>query len=80
MLEILVASSLVAGLVLTTVRGQDRSRSVMSSASLNTARVDLVRIASPEADGRTDDLPCPWCLAATGENDDRCPDCGQKFG
>ena len=79
MLEILVASSLVAGLVLTTVRGQDRRRSVMHTTALNPT-VDLVRVAAPEADGRTADLPCPWCLAPTGESDDRCPDCGQKFG
>ena len=26
------------------------------------------------------DLPCPWCRAATGEDDDTCPGCGQIFG
>lgn len=26
------------------------------------------------------DLPCPWCEAPTGEMDDRCPSCGQRFG
>lgn len=26
------------------------------------------------------DLPCPWCLAQTGEGDDHCPSCGQRFG
>ncbi len=26
------------------------------------------------------DLPCPWCLAPTREQDPRCPSCGQRFG
>jgi len=26
------------------------------------------------------DLPCPWCLAPTREQDRRCPSCGQRFG
>ncbi|HEX9855740.1 MAG TPA: hypothetical protein VGC47_10520 [Acidimicrobiia bacterium] len=26
------------------------------------------------------DLPCPWCNAATREDDPRCPSCGQRFG
>jgi hypothetical protein len=26
------------------------------------------------------DLPCPWCLAPTHENDIGCPSCGQPFG
>ncbi len=26
------------------------------------------------------DLPCPWCLAQTNENDSGCPSCGQPFG
>ena len=26
------------------------------------------------------DLPCPWCRAATREDDPRCPSCGQRFG
>ena len=80
MLEILVAGSLVAGLVLTTVRGQSERRSVMQPARLNTPVVNLVEVAGYEPDGRTADLPCPWCLAPTREGDDRCPSCGQKFG
>lgn len=31
-------------------------------------------------DGDTPDLPCPWCLAQTSEQDDHCPSCGQRFG
>ena len=26
------------------------------------------------------DLPCPWCLAQTHEDDLDCPSCGQPFG
>ena len=26
------------------------------------------------------DLPCPWCLAQTNEDDAWCPSCGQPFG
>lgn len=26
------------------------------------------------------DLPCPWCLAQTREDDRSCPSCGQPFG
>jgi len=26
------------------------------------------------------DLPCPWCLGPTHEDDRSCPSCGQPFG
>lgn len=26
------------------------------------------------------DLPCPWCKAATLEDDSDCPSCGRRFG
>jgi hypothetical protein len=26
------------------------------------------------------DLPCPWCLAPTGDLDARCYSCGRRFG
>lgn len=26
------------------------------------------------------DLPCPWCRAATRENDTACPSCRRAFG
>lgn len=29
---------------------------------------------------RQSDLPCPWCGAATREEDNFCPGCGQRFG
>jgi hypothetical protein len=46
------------------------------------------RVVSAEAPGDTitlgdetdTDLPCPWCLAQTNEEDDACPTCGQLFG
>jgi len=27
-----------------------------------------------------DDLPCPWCFAATDEQDRTCRSCGRQFG
>lgn len=30
--------------------------------------------------GLESDLPCPWCHAATREDDERCPSCRQRFG
>ena len=26
------------------------------------------------------DLPCPWCLAQTAEDDTECPSCDEPFG
>jgi hypothetical protein len=26
------------------------------------------------------DLPCPWCMAPTFEDDRDCPTCGHRFG
>ena len=34
-------------------------------------------VATLELNG---DLPCPWCLAPTREDDRYCPTCGQRFG
>lgn len=31
-------------------------------------------------DQKEQDLPCPWCYAATSESDTRCSGCGQHFG
>lgn len=33
-----------------------------------------------EHDETADDLPCPWCLTATSEGDQRCPGCQRRFG
>jgi hypothetical protein len=27
-----------------------------------------------------EDLPCPWCYSQTDSNDDRCRNCGRRFG
>lgn len=34
----------------------------------------------PEIALANEDLPCPWCRAATREDDPRCPSCGHRFG
>ena len=33
-----------------------------------------------DLDGTASDLPCPWCGAATTEDDTRCPTCQRNFG
>lgn len=64
---------------------------LVASAFVGAGVVAVARRSSTAADvyGRDDrrshfadtaDLPCPWCRAATGENDQRCPSCGQRFG
>lgn len=68
MVEVLVASAFVAGGVIAASRlGQP---------------VETRRIDGKLSNGvwLGDDLPCPWCGAATSELDTRCPDCHQRFG
>ena len=36
---------------------------------------DVVTVTGDESD-----LPCPWCLTPTREDDRVCPGCGQTFG
>jgi hypothetical protein len=62
MVEVLVASALVAGGVIAATRLG------------GTGQLPVT------AEGFADDLPCPWCQAATSENDMRCPTCYQPFG
>lgn len=67
MLELIVAGSLVVAIFAAT----SRSRSLRTDSPPKDESV----IADSEVD-----LPCPWCLAPTAENDQRCPSCGQRFG
>ena len=68
MVELLVASAFVgAGIAAVAAR----SRVVPDGY-----REDL----KPPTDTEVADLPCPWCRAATSEDDRRCPSCGQRFG
>lgn len=68
MVEVLVASAFVAGGVLAAARlGQP----------IHSRRFDVVGEGGPYIG---DDLPCPWCGAATRESDTRCPSCQQRFG
>ncbi len=83
MLELFFAASLVAGLVLATVRGQQRHQPVHWSARSRRVDdlVDLAQINGIGSDSSgSPDLPCPWCLAPTREDDRRCSSCGQRFG
>ena len=67
MVQVLVASAFVAGGVMAVVRlGQPiHARRMHATESIPSLR---------------DDLPCPWCDAATFEADTRCPSCHQRFG
>lgn len=80
MIEILVAGSLVAGLMMAAVRGQTRHHGPATTVASRSRLIDLVDVAPADSDSRTSDLPCPWCLAPTAETDVRCPSCGQRFG
>ena len=66
MVEVLVASAFVAGGVVAAARLGQSSGSLRSQ----TGNSPLF----------SDDLPCPWCHAATIESDTRCPNCHQPFG
>lgn len=66
MLEAIVALTLFVALIVAGAR--PRSRHPLPSERPFTT-----------ADGGTD-LPCPWCMAPTGEDDPACPSCGQRFG
>lgn len=68
MVEVLVASAFVAGGVI--------------AASRLGHSVETHQINGTHANGvwLGDDLPCPWCGAATTESDARCPNCHQRFG
>ncbi|MEN8233907.1 MAG: hypothetical protein ABFR89_03155 [Actinomycetota bacterium] len=49
-----------------------------SSHPALTANVAALQVLAPEE--TSTDLPCPWCLAQTREDDRSCPTCGQPFG
>ena len=66
MVDILVAGALVAAGV--TVVTRRFTPDVMSRPVSRT----MLAVDS--------DLPCPWCHAATREDDSRCPSCRQPFG
>jgi hypothetical protein len=68
MVEVLVASAFLAGGVMAVARFGNSMRSGHLEPLAQTHGAFF------------DDLPCPWCQAATSENDVRCPSCHQKFG
>ncbi len=68
MVEVLVASAFLAGGMMALAR--------FGNPPIPTRLQPLAE----GHDGLFEDLPCPWCQAATSENDVRCPNCHQKFG
>jgi len=70
MLEIAIASVFIA---VAFVAVGTSSRPVMSA---NVTEV----LSVPGTEEVLSDLPCPWCLAQTREEDHNCPACGQPFG
>ena len=70
MLEIAIASVFIAVAFLAV---GTTSRPVMSASV-----TEVLPSLGPEE--QLTDLPCPWCLAQTREDDPNCPSCGQPFG
>lgn len=77
MIELLIAGSVVAALLLATTQRQDTHR--LESQWL-TSRSKQVPLKLEDLEFDYADLPCPWCQAATREDDKSCPTCGQRFG
>jgi hypothetical protein len=42
--------------------------------------VEIYPMIETDTDEVLSDLPCPWCLAQTNEEDAACRSCGQPFG
>jgi len=76
-LELLLAGAVVVTVVFATAKGHDRFRSDSGTVS-TVISGDVVERMKLQDDIM--DLPCPWCLAPTRENDVTCPSCGQRFG
>lgn len=70
MLEIAIASLFIA---VAFVAVGTSSRPVMSASA-----TEMLPFLGTEDSWA--DLPCPWCLAQTREDDPNCPACGQPFG
>ncbi|MEA2022879.1 MAG: hypothetical protein U9N79_01165 [Actinomycetota bacterium] len=70
MLEIAIASVFIA---VAFVAVGTTSRPVMSASVTEVLPLGVTEESFT-------DLPCPWCLAQTREDDPNCPSCGQPFG
>ena len=77
MMELILASSVVAAMLLATTQRPDRSREP-SLFGLSPVTMPTLTVEDLHLDYA--DLPCPWCSAATREDDKSCPSCGQRFG
>ncbi len=67
MLELIVAISLISGALLAS---RLSGRSGFEADGDSQQLIDLSE----------SDLPCPWCYGPTSLDDDRCPNCDQRFG
>ena len=76
-MELVLASSVVAAMLMATTQRPERNRETSilrrPAAALPTLTVEDLHLEYA-------DLPCPWCNAATREDDKHCPSCGQRFG
>ena len=77
MMELILASSVVAAMLLATTQRPDRSR---EPSLFSRSPVTLPTLTVEDMQMDFADLPCPWCNAATREDDKSCPSCGQRFG
>lgn len=77
MFEIAIASVFITA-AFVAVGTTSRMAPPMIAGDVRTIAGD-VRTAA-KAEEQFADLPCPWCLAQTHEDDAGCPSCGQPFG
>lgn len=52
----------------------------MAIGLFGTKVVDLRGVEFVDLEEGIGDLPCPWCRAATSEDDTHCPTCLRRFG
>ena len=76
-MELVLATSVVAAMLLATTQRPERSR---ETSILGRDSVALPTLTVEDFHIEYADLPCPWCAAATREDDKSCPSCGQRFG
>jgi|GEM_PF-2034228 len=81
MLEIVAAAALLAGVVMAVTRTGPAAAPPPLGVSVAVGGPGLEH-GSDRSHGfdLSSDLPCPWCRAATTDDDIRCPSCGQRFG
>ena len=43
-------------------------------------QLSFADLVETDAEGRSADLPCPWCKGPTADGDIYCVTCGESFG